>query len=309
MTDSYSARTSIKRAGVIAIGSNSTRLLCADVNAALSNPVRARQETRLFLALSGDAAHRAQALPRLVEAVEALRQTALAAGAETVRLTATAAVRDSGQQARFAEALRQGTGLNLRVLSGEEEARYSFLGAAHPYLGEVGVVDIGGGSTELAIGSADRLNLALSLQLGASRLYAACPMDAPGCLKPAMEQAQSAIGDALSNLVNPPKRWLLVGGTGVALGGLIKRQVIHDAPRTDLPFTLRQAEDALNALIALPPHQRMELPGMTPGREHILPTGLVILTALMNRLNLREMAITQRNNCDGFLYSLVDGLT
>ena len=102
-----------------------------------------------------------------------------------------------------------------------------------------------------------------------------------------------------------PSRWLLVGGTGTALLGLIRGSLAHAAP--DEPFTLGQAEAALQLLEHTDPALRALLPGMTPGREHILPTGLAILCELMDRLGIDTMAATARNNCDGLLYDLALG--
>lgn len=291
-----------ERAAVIAIGSNSTRLLCADLDGKLSNPIRGREETKLLLALAGD--QQAEALPRLIEAVKILKQQALDAGAQHLRLTATAAVRDSGHQQAFAEAVFKEAGLVLQVLSGQEEAECSFLGAAYPYTGDLGVIDIGGGSTEIALGDPSGISWATSLQLGASRLYNLSPVHSALDLVPALAQAERVLDAGLEEPETLPSRWLLVGGTGTALIGLLQGQMMDASQTEDVFFTARQAVDMLNQLAHLSPQERAQLPGMTPGREHILPTGLVILRALMTRLSIQEMAVTQRNNCDGYLWAL-----
>jgi exopolyphosphatase/guanosine-5'-triphosphate,3'-diphosphate pyrophosphatase len=296
----------VGRAGVIAIGSNSIRMLTAKLDSTLSQPVRARQETRLFLALSENRDIAPETAARLIAAVQLLKQQALDADAQNVYLTATSAVRDSRDSVSLKATLLQRTGLDLRILTGHEEAAYSFLGAVYPYenLPSFGVVDIGGGSTEIAWGSRSTLHTARSLQLGASRLYAGFPINDSDGLASALAQAERGLGNALDEFTNTPGRWLLVGGTGTALIGLLQGRLVFGEHQEDSPFTRGQAFTTLRTLAGLSLKERAELPGMTPGREHILPTGLAILCAMMARLNIDRMAVTARNNCDGFLYRL-----
>ncbi len=294
------------RAAVIAIGSNSTRLLVANLEEGLRQPLRGRVETRLFLALDERQGFDNLALRGLVEGVQALKAQALAAGASRIDLVATAAVRDSRDEAGLRDLLRAGTGLELKVLSGAQEARYAFLGAAHPYLqaGRLGVIDIGGGSTELALGQGQALEDSCSLQLGASRLYASQPINSPQDLKAAQALVARQLAAQPPWPAPPPARWLLVGGTGAALLYLSRGSFDVD-PHLDHPVSQAQAWRALHQLAALDARERTRLPGMMPGREHILPTGLVILVALMDRLGIQEVLVTHRNNCDGYLYGIL----
>lgn len=296
----------IKRAGVIAIGSNSTRMLTATLGQPLTNLVRGRLETRLFLALDEARGLSNTAINRLVDAVFLLKQQAQDAGAEVIRLIATSAVRDSINAGLLQDALQQKTGLSMRVLTGQEEAQYSFLGAAYPYLNSppIGVVDIGGGSTEIALGDGAGLDVCRSLQLGASRLFLACPMDGLTAMDRALNIARQVIEDGLRGLRLPPdSRFLLVGGTGSALMGILKGQ-LPQSGAPDEGFTLTQARESLRRLSPLSEQERASLPGMMPGREHILPTGLVILTALMDHLRISGMQVTARNNTDGYLFEM-----
>lgn len=281
-------------------------MLTANLDSGLSRPVRGRLETRLFLSLKGERRVSEETANRLAEAVLALKEQADEAGAEQIALTATSAVRDCADLAALSRTLLAKTGLLVRVLSGADEALYSFLGAVHPFgsAETLGVIDIGGGSTEIAIGSRSALLRAQSLQLGASRLYALCPVNRFEDLVPALAQAERVMDAAFDDFDYAPDRWLLVGGTGAALIGLIKGQLMSEYQKEDEPFTHAQAMDILQKLARLGPEERAALPGMTRGRQHILPTGLVILSALMTRLDIADMAVTARNNCDGFLYAM-----
>ncbi len=296
----------LARKAVIAIGSNSTRMLTANLDAALSSPQRAREETRLFLSLNGEGSFRQEARERLLHAVCVLKDKALLAGAQDILLVATSAVRDSQDAGQLAADLQKKTGLALQILTGEEEAHFAFLGASYPYAkqGRIGVVDIGGGSTEVALGEPEKgLACAVSLQMGASRLYLQQPIDSPLDIRAASLLVKKEMDRALAGLTFVSDRWLLVGGSGVALMGLLQGTLVNEYHPKDEPFMETQAQAVLRQLAELPLQGRAALMGMTIGRENILPTGLVILTSLMERLAITKMLVTTRNNCDGLLYS------
>jgi exopolyphosphatase/guanosine-5'-triphosphate,3'-diphosphate pyrophosphatase len=279
--------------------------LCADLDEGLSHPLRGRQETQLFLLLDKHGEFSPEAILRVRRAVSILFGQAVMAGAERIFLTATSAARDAGNVDLLSGGIQEDTGLELRILSGEEEATYSFLGAAHPYewTRALGVIDIGGGSTEIAIGSREALRLTRSLQLGASRLCQTHPINSMEDIAPALAASSKLLDGGLEGLNPAPEEWLLVGGTGAALIGLMLGRMMHsDAP--DIPFSHEDALRVLHQLALLSPAGRAALPGMTSGRERILPTGLVILVSLMERVCINKMTVTARNNTDGFLYSI-----
>ncbi len=308
----------VSRAGVIIIGSNSTRMMTAQLDPGLSQPVFGRMETRLFLALGQGNRLSAEAIQTACRDVRFLLAMAREGGSDRTLLMATSAARESENVKDLAYALLQATGLSLQVISGAEEAAYSFWGAVHPFPPEemAGVMDIGGGSTEIALGHPGEPPLALSLPLGASRLYAMQPVnsadDAGKALSAAGKIAREGISlmtqktlSQPSRLWADPARWLLVGGTGTALISLIQGSLYHRG-RPDAPFTRQDVLDALRRLSVLSPEARAALPGMTPGREHILPTGLAVLHALMEAMQLDAMTVTSRNNTDGVLWHLAE---
>ena len=296
----------MRRAAVIAIGSNSTRMLAANLDDRLTARVRGREETGLFLRLDGRMAMGGDALDAVRKAVLSLQRQALAAGAGETHLIATSAVRDAGDAGALRDALEQDTGLVMRVVSGEEEARYSFLGAAcaFPEGTRLGVADIGGGSTEIAAGTPAGPEYLHSAQMGAARLFRARPIHTPADVRGAVSEAGRALESLPALPQPPPREWVLVGGTGAALIGLLRGALMDADAEGDEPFARGDALRVMRLLAGLDRERRAALPGMTRGREDILPTGLAVLAALMKRLGIRHMAVTARNNTDGFLYAL-----
>ncbi len=299
---------SAPRMGVIAIGSNSTRMLTANLDESLSQPVRGREETALFLSMDGQRRFSEAGMERCARAVSKLHYEAMQAGAQQVRMIATSAVRDAANRNELDYYIAALAPMMLtRIISGQEEARLSFLGATGipPRKGPQGMIDIGGGSTEIALGETPGdLSFARSLQLGASRLLKVQRVDSAGDLAAARERAFDIIDRGLDSPFEPPLAWSLVGGTGTTAVNMLLEQPWDLPCPEEQTLTREQAEGLLGLLAPLSGEERARLPGLPPSRVDILPTGLVILCCLMERLSIDGIRVTRRNNLDGYLYRL-----
>ena len=161
-----------KRVAIIDVGTNSARLLVADVEAGKVSPVERRSTvTRLGRGVDLSARLSAEAIEDACAAIAPYMDTLRELGAESVDAIATSAVRDAANGSAFVAELRERFALSARVLDGEEEARLTYLGAtsehspAEPTL----VVDIGGGSTELIVGTGEEISFHTSMQAGVVR--------------------------------------------------------------------------------------------------------------------------------------------
>lgn len=290
------------RAAVVVIGSNSTRMLTADAVRALSNPVRGRVETRLFLSMDRGGFFSEEGIAGAMRSVCLLKEQAEQAVAEEISLLATSAARDAANTAALARAIRDATGLEMLVLDNRLEALLSYLGAVSALEAGVsaGVIDVGGGSVEVAVGTGGQIAYTASLQLGASRLYAGYPINVPEDVAPALDAA-AQIACALPPLPFRPERWIVVGGTGMALRDIMLALPAGTVVEANYPFTRDDALAQLSMLAALPPEKRRGVTGLPAGREHILPTGLAALLAVMDAVGAGAAEVTARCNCDGFL--------
>ncbi len=299
---------SVPRIGVVAVGSNSVRMLTANLDAALSQPVRGRVETALFLSMDEKKRFSEEAMERVAQAVASLCRQARAAGAQQLRMIGTSAMRDAvnRNELDFYIAATSPALLN-RIISGEEEAQLSFLGATcvPPRPGVLGMIDIGGGSTEVATGTADEgLRFSRSLQLGASRLLMQQRIDTPRDLAAARHMVRAMLKSNLPALPEPAQEWTLVGGTGTTLAGMVEGLTYHDTLPEGIVLTLETVSEWLTRLADMTASQRSALPGMPPTRVHILPTGLAILEGVMEHVSIPQLRVSQRNNLDGYLYRL-----
>lgn len=291
------------RAAVIGIGSNSVRMLVADVQGGkLHQVLRDREGTRLFGGLNQDGNLSQESMALTVSAVRAMHQKAVALNASAIHLFATSAVRDAGNQQEFSSMIRQETGLALEICSGESEAALSFLGST---FGErSGVIDIGGGSTEFVIGCGTDIEYGMSLQMGAVRLFRMYPIqssaDVPRVLDAASEILKEGKGPLLN--VGLPESWVGVGGTFTALAGICKGVPWTEKTRLHgYRLSFDQVESWLYRLADMSLAQRLTLPGLQPQRADIMAHGTAILAASMRELGISSITVSEFGNLDGYL--------
>lgn len=292
------------RIAAIGIGSNSLRMLVADIDQGnLHRIQRYREGLRVFAALDE---HR-NILPEMIENacvhVLAFRQEAEAKGAEKVHLFATSAVRDASNQEMFAETLLKKTGLELEICSGDEEAFLSFWGASENT--PTGLIDIGGGSTELAIGCGREIDDATSLQMGAVRLFRTKPIHSIEDAVQVVEMAAEIASPVKHRFINDPVRgWVGVGGTFTTSAALAQRipweqrEKIHG-----YQLTVQAVEEILRFLAPMPLEERMKLDCLQPQRADIVVHGIAILLACMNQLHIPVITVSEYGNLEGYLKS------
>jgi exopolyphosphatase/guanosine-5'-triphosphate,3'-diphosphate pyrophosphatase len=288
-------------AGLISIGTNSTRALVADLDGHTGRTLLHRSTgTRIGEGLKERGHLEAEPMQRTLTAI---REHYDAVRHLTPRLDviATSALRRADNSAEFAGKVQEITGTPLQIISGDEEARFSYTGAVSgidaPDNVRFGVLDTGGGSTEYAIGSKDEASQIVSCEIGAVRLTEAVP-ELAGTRGPigeeTMDRACALATAALAPMGAFPKvdRLVFVGGSATTiisvLAGKQESFSYADLTRTGL-------QEVTNRLRALDLEARKALPGMNPQRADILLAGAIVLDAAFKR-TLHERAVVSTND-------------
>lgn len=294
----------MKRAA-IAIGSNSTRMLAAEVmKGMLLNPARGREETRLFLGLDEAGNISPDKLEATAQAVARLYRDALGYGAETVDLFATSATRDAGNSADFAARIRELTGLELQIISGEEEARLAFMAISEGKRRMV--MDIGGGSTEWTIGEHNRVEWAVSMQLGASRLLKMQPINCPQDAEKALALCREIMAPYARQLsaLPPAPAMIGLGGSCTTAAAITMGREAHGELVEGKTVTRQQAIEQLQLLSGMTIEERMRVPGLPPARAMHYPLGLCILITALELCGFDKITISGKINLDGYLLNI-----
>ncbi len=285
----------MERVAVIDIGTNSSRLLVAGKSGDSLTAVESGLiSTRLGEGMEGGALLPG-AMQRTAEAVCSLRQTALRLGAKRVVAVATSAVRDAANKEIFLDLVRQMAGLQVRVLSGEDEAAFSYRGVLAGLeiepLSTV-VVDVGGGSTELIWTQDGRLRLA-SVNVGAVRVTGAGTgvKEVAGCLSPVLMEIKQSRAAVLVG----------VGGTITTMAAVDRGLVSYDPAKVH-GYSLKAAnvDRILKMLKSMSLEERKRVPGLQPERADIIVAGVIIVKLVMEGLGLGQMLVS---DCD-ILYGL-----
>jgi exopolyphosphatase/guanosine-5'-triphosphate,3'-diphosphate pyrophosphatase len=298
---------------VVDIGTNSTRLLVADVAAGHVTEVERRSRvTRLGrgVDLSGQLSD--EAIEAACAVIEDYVSIYRESGAGTVEAIATSAVRDASNGDAFIAELRERFALSARVLGGEEEARLTYLGAtsSQPPREPTLVIDIGGGSTELIVGSGEEIGFHTSLQAGVvrhtERHIASDPPTAVE-LEALAEDVRGPIEAAAGNLGgDTPVTGIAVAGTPTSLAAVEMELVPYDSERVHgHTLTLPAIQRLLSRLASAPLAERREIPGMHPDRAPTIVAGVVILVEAMRAFGLESIEVSEHDILYGVAISAV----
>ncbi len=302
------------RLGVLDIGSNTVHLVIVDAHrgARPTPSVDHKSVLRLMRYIEKDGSINAAGRRALTDAVGKAVRVARKEGAEQLLAMATSALREATNGEAVIRAVEKATGIHLQILDGPDEARLTFLAARRWFgwsAGTLLMIDIGGGSLEIASGPDEHPDVAVSLPLGAGRatigfLHADPPrasqLDALGkhaekvlCTKAALfaeAHPDHVVGSSktIRSLARLAGR--LAGGRGE--GAVLSRA---------------ELDDWIPRLARLPAEARGELPGITPDRSFQIVAGAVVLSTAMRVLGLAELEVSPWALREGILLQYLDG--
>ena len=288
-------------AGLISIGTNSTRALVADVSGGTAKALLHRSTgTRIGEGLRERGHLDEAAMQRTLDAIRE-HYEAMAPLQPRMHAIATSALRRADNAREFAQRVSEIAGAQLQIISGEEEARYSFIGAVsgfeHDGDRRFGVLDTGGGSTEYAAGTKAGPQRIVSCEIGAVRLTEAVPelAGAAGAVsEDAIDRARDIAASALREIgsFEHVDRLIFVGGSATTIVSLLegKRE-----PLAYAPLSRAGLQDVIGKLRSTALQDRKTLAGMNPQRADILLAGALILDTVFAR-TLHERATVSTND-------------
>jgi exopolyphosphatase/guanosine-5'-triphosphate,3'-diphosphate pyrophosphatase len=299
------------RRAVIDIGTNSVKLLVADVEEHWVRPVRElAEQTRLGRGFYESHLLQPEAIAATGKAVAAFATQAHELGATAIRVFATSAARDAKNPGSLLRAVQVASGLNVEIITGEQEAEWAFRGVStDPGLSSqpILLLDVGGGSTEFILGQGEHKHFRQSFPIGSVRLMETLPHSDPPT--PAeLAGCRQWLHDFINVRVAPLLELALArercvgtlalvgtGGTASILAGLEHRLGEFDRARIDgTTLLLERVRHWVSRLWSLPLSQRRTLPGLPPERADIMLTGAAIYEAVMTCLHFAELRVTTR---------------
>ena len=301
------------RVAAIDQGTNSIRLLVAEPggDGGFRELARDMVITRLGQGVDRTGTIAPEALERTVGVLAQFGRRARALHAGRIRVAATAAVRDASNRDALGRAVHEHAGSELEVLSGEEEAALSFLGATRgldvpgPFL----VLDIGGGSTEFIVGT-DAPTAATSVQMGSVRLTERFVRhDPPPTAE--LEAIRVFVGERLDEvardvLVGDTRTLVAVAGTSTTVQAIALGLPHYDPDAIHRTRLARSsAEHVLQQLAEMTTAQRASLPVMAPGRADVIVAGAVILVEVMRRFTFEDALVSESDILDGLVLEML----
>ena len=300
------------RVAAIDCGTNSIRLLIADIDGNnFREVVRDMEIVRLGQGVDETGQFHPDAIARTLAAVDKFAAEIAKRGVEKIRFCATSATRDATNRHLFVDGVRERLGIELEVISGDEEAALSFAGAIKdldPSNGPFLVVDIGGGSTEFVFGTST-VEAARSVNIGCVRMterhFASDPAT-PEQIEAARSDIQAAIAQAAAVVpITQAKTLVAVAGTATTVAAAALDLPEYDRYAIHLSrISAQQTHDAATMFATSSREQRLALGYMHPGRVDVIAAGSLVLSEIMKATGASEFVASESDILDGMAFSL-----
>jgi exopolyphosphatase/guanosine-5'-triphosphate,3'-diphosphate pyrophosphatase len=292
---------------VIDVGTNSVKLLVAEVSGSAVDPLfEASEQTRLGAGFYETHRLLPEAILKTAEAVKGFVANAKRFSPETLDVIATSAARDATNQDQLLQAIKRVAGMDLDVISGDSEADWAFAGvASDPELSarSLLVMDIGGGSTEFVIGDAGRRQAGRSFQLGSVRLLEKFPPSDP----PTDSERETCLGwlrDFFAQEIRPFIKehcceglptLVSTGGTATILGRMKWKLPSYDREKIEgTALTARELAAETQKLWGMRLEERKRIPGLPSSRADVIVMGVAILEAAVEALGFSAARVSTR---------------
>jgi exopolyphosphatase / guanosine-5'-triphosphate,3'-diphosphate pyrophosphatase len=291
---------------VVDIGTNSTRLLIADVDAAtgaVGEIARHSRVTRLGDGVDAGGSLSEDAIGRVLETLADYRSEIDANDCEANLAVLTSAVRDAANGEDFAQRVRDGYGLDAQILRGEQEAQLTFLGSMSgrpPAVTPTVVIDIGGGSTEFIVGVGRSAGFHVSVPAGVVRMserHIHHDPPHPDELAALSRDTREAFLAAIpAEERNPVTSGIAVAGTATSAASMEQELEPYDPGRVHgHPLLLATVELLLARLAEMDEQERRRVPGLHPDRAPTIVAGMVLLSVAMRVMDLELLEVSEHD--------------
>lgn len=298
----------MSKVAAIDIGTNSTRLLIAEVESSQSiiPLVTELKTTRLGAGVDKNGYLQAEAIDRTVAALQEYAKLTADYQVEDVRAVATSAVRDVSNQQEFVTKVKIETGIEVNIIDGNKEADLSYLGAVKGLDCQLTasnlVLDIGGGSTEFIFGSRTEIREKVSIDVGAVRMT-----EKKTGLEPRQELIGELLNPVLEKLQGRVEMLLGVGGTITTLTAVDQQLSPYKPDKVHAyQLKLETIERILSDLSTKTISERKQVVGLQSERADIIVAGVQILLEVMDSLNISEITVSEADILDGLIYDYCD---
>lgn len=300
------------RVAAIDCGTNSIRLLIADIEGdSFREITRTMEIVRLGQGVDKNKAFHPEALQRTLKATEQFSYEIARRGVQQIRFCATSATRDASNRDLFINGVKTILGVEPEVISGEEEARLSFMGATKELRGEGApylVIDIGGGSTEFVYGTSD-VEFAKSQNIGCVRMserhLSTIPPHPTDIEKAIVDIDEAILGAASFVPITQASTLIAVAGTATTVAAAALDLDAYDRYSIHLArISASRAHEISRKFLEMTREEIAALPYMHPGRVDVIAAGSLVLSRILIHSQVKEFVASESDILDGMAWSL-----
>ena len=303
----------MKKIAVIDIGTNSMRMLIAQIEAnKIIQSYKTLQTTRLGQGIN-EREITSLAFARNLNALKLFKEQAEKEKVEEILVFGTSALRDASNANNFVQKVKSELGLSIKVLSGKQEAEMGFMGVINEISQDALIIDIGGGSTEFIAGNRDKgIMDMLSIDIGALRITQTYIKNDP-IKENEVIKIQEVLQDRLKEmtLLFSSQRSINIigiGGTITTLSAIKQNMEVYDGEKIhNSKLSKQDVNDILKRLCSLNFEERKRVRGLQPARADIIIAGTMILRCIIGILEIESLMVSEQDNLEGMLFYYMGG--
>ena len=293
--------------GIIDIGTNSCRLFIAEIMETeeriniLNELVKEVEIVKLGEEVNKNHFLKKEAMERTIECLKKYKEMADKYEVKELKAFATSATRDAKNREEFLKKVRD-LGIEIKCISGEEEAKLNFLGNSLVFDERILVIDIGGGSTEFTLGKNNKIDFIKSIDIGAVRATEKF-FSQENYSKENIEKCKEWVKENIREIIkikNEEFKTVGVAGTATTQISVKKEMKIYDSQQVHMSeITVKELERNLKLFISKNIEERKEIIGLEPKRADVIIAGTIILITILKELNKDKIVVSESDNLTG----------